>query len=555
MTLRYYQQDACDAIHHELQSHRSTMAVMATGLGKTRLFTHVAHNWPDRVLVLAHRAELVTQAYESLSHHARGVVEIEQGPRRSKYARIVVGSVQSVAQPARLSRLGADAFGLIICDEAHRYLAKTYRRVLDHFARAKVLGVTATADRGDKQPMKEIMDSVAYRMDIKDGIGSGYLVPLKIGRVAIQSIDLSMVPTVAGDLHEGKLEKVMLENVGAVVEETRRLHPNRQAIMFFPGVESAELAAQHLNAQEPGCAVFVSGKTPKEEREEYMNGFREGKYKYLSNCQVATEGFDAPRASLVVIARPTTSRALYTQMVGRGSRVLPDCVDGVDGKEGAAERRALIEWSEKPNCVVLDFVGNSGKHTLVSPVDLLGGEYTDEERKVAKKLAEDMSTDEVADPEELLETARKRVAARHRVLREAQFRVESVVDYVDAFEAVGIDYDKIRETELQLGRMKLSTAARETLERHGVDRGEVAKMTKLQGEKLMRTLFMRAKYGYCSYTQMQQLKKWGIKSSRVYRRQAGEAIRYLRQCDYGKRSPVDLAHLEALATAPKQEAV
>ncbi len=547
MTLRYYQEEAYAGAMHELSRHRSTMAVMATGLGKTRLFSSVAKHWSGRVLVLAHRSELVSNAAETLRTHCQEPVEIEQGNLRSERARLVVASVQSITQQRRLSRIGREGFSLVICDEVHRYLARTYRKVIDWFQNAKVLGVTATADRTDGKALGQIMESVCYRMDIKDGIRSGYLVPLKVGRVHIESIDLRGVNRVRGDLHEGKLEKVMLKSVGAVVHETMRLHPDRQGILFFPGVESAELAAQKMNTEKPGCAIFIDGKTDKDERAEKMAAFQAGKYQYLCNCLIAAEGFDAPRVSLVAIAAPTTSRQKYTQMVGRGGRVLAECVAGIDGEAQSEERRGAISWSDKPDCVVLDFVGNSGKHSLVSPLDLLGGDYTDEEQRAAKAEME-LVGDEVSDPEELLARARKRLEARNRALREVQFMVNATVDYVDPFSCLGMNMEEANAMELKMGRMQMKPSTRATLENFGVAPEELDNMSQARGTKLLGTLFQRKRFGYCSYQQLQILKKWGLQTSRVFQRQAYEALGYLAECGFGKIQAVDAAKLRQLAT-------
>lgn len=548
IALRYYQEEACAGVFGELEKTRSTMVVAATGLGKSRIFTAIAQQWKGRVLILAHRTELVQQAADSIKEHCKEPVEIEQGPLRSERARIVVASVQTISQQGRLDRIGRDGFSLVIVDEVHRYMAKTFRRVIDWFSGAKVLGVTATADRTDKKALGAIMDTVAYRMDIKEGIDSGYLVPIKIARVHLTSIDLRGVNKVRGDLHEGKLERVMLQSVGAVVTKTAELHPDRQAILFFPGLESAELAAIHLNVLKPGSAIFISGKTDKDERAQLVADFKNGKYQYLCNCQITTEGFDAPRASLIVIARPTTSRSLYTQMVGRGTRVMATCVQGVDGRERAAERRAAIEWSEKPDCVVLDFVGNSGKHSLVSPIDLLGGDYNEDEKAIARKEIEDLSEGETANPEEILARARQRLEARNRALREVEFVVQATLSYVDPFTCLGLDTAKVEAEELRMGRMPMSGKARWTLEKFGVAGEDLSKMSAAQGNQVMRSLFHRQRVGLATYPQMQLLKKWGITTSRVTEKAAREAIGYLGSCAYGDKKPVDKKLLRVMAT-------
>ena len=168
--LRYYQQEAVDSVFEKLKEDRSTLVVMATGLGKTVLFCEVAKRWPGKVLVLAHRDELLSQTRSTLEKATGEWVELEQGMwKAGDQTRLVVGSVQTIYQQARLERFGAEHFSLIIIDEAHHAPAPTYRKVMDFFANAKVLGVTATPDRADEKAMGAIFDSVACVLDIEDG--------------------------------------------------------------------------------------------------------------------------------------------------------------------------------------------------------------------------------------------------------------------------------------------------------------------------------------------------------------------------------------------------
>lgn len=350
--LRWYQGAGKVAVESSLEVNRSCLTVMATGLGKTRLGGAIAGDWPGNVLWLAHRDELIQQARDDLERITGEMVEIEQGQlRASSRSRIVVGSVDTVKRQNRLDRFGAERFSLVITDEAHHYTAATYRRPLEFFKNAKLLGLTATPDRGDEKALGQIFDDVAFVFDIQQGIEQGYLVPIRAHTVEVKELDISGVKTQAGDLVAAQLDEVMLKACAGIVKETLRYEPVRQGIVFLPGVKSAELAAQLFNREKPGSAAFVSGMTDKDERRDIVRAFRDGRVQYLCNCQIATEGFDAPGCSMIVQGRPTKSRALAAQMAGRGTRVLPGIVDHLDGEARAPERREAIAGSAKPDCI------------------------------------------------------------------------------------------------------------------------------------------------------------------------------------------------------------
>ncbi len=314
---RYYQNEAEKAIYAKLRAYRSTLVVMATGLGKTVLFCGVGARMKGSMLVLAHRAELVQQAKASLELVIGERVGVEQAELESHGERIVVASVDTIKNKKRMERLGPDRFDLIVVDEAHHYVAKTYRRPLEYFTKAKILGVTATPDRGDAKALGRIFESVAYVMDIEDGIDAGYLVPLTGKEVFLDEIHLENIGATGGDLNVGELDEAMLKACEGIVKETLRLAGDRRGIAFFPGVRSAEYAMQAFNRERPDCAVFISGAMDPMLRKSVVDQFKKGRWQYLCNCMVATEGFDAPDVSVIVMGRPTKSRALCSQMVGR----------------------------------------------------------------------------------------------------------------------------------------------------------------------------------------------------------------------------------------------
>jgi superfamily II DNA or RNA helicase len=449
--LRYYQEDAKEAVEVELAVNQSTLVVMATGCGKTQLFGAIAGDWEGDVLVMVHRDELLQQAKHRLELMTGEEVDVEQGQLKSdSKSRLVVASVQSL-NPSRLARLGKDRFSLIIADEAHHFTSRTYRRAWEYF-NAKKLGVTATPDRGDEKALGRIVESVAYVMDISEGIDAGYLVPLRARSVELGEIDLSGVGTAAGDLIAAQLDEAMLKAVEGIVTKTLELEPGRQGIAFFPGVKSAELAAQRFNALKPHSAAFVSGETDPDERRRIVKEFKDGRIQYLANCQIATEGFDAPATAVIIQGRPTKSRSLYSQMVGRGTRPVCPALEELRGSALASERRRAIEASSKPSCCVLDFVGNVGKHSLVGPVDILGGNYSEDEVKEAKKLTAKLG----GDPRAALEAAR---AELRRIAAQVRSKVTAVVSQeFDPFSMFGIDKGRLEERELRFGRAPIRSS-------------------------------------------------------------------------------------------------
>ena len=378
--------------------------------------------------------------------------------------------------------------------------------------------MTATPDRGDEKALGQVWGDVAGVWDIVQGIEDGYLVPIKALSVRVEEIDLSHVGKTAGDLAVGELDEEMVKGIEGIVQKTLELEPNRQGIWFFPGVKSAELAAERIRALGQSCA-FVCGETPKEERDEIMRGFREGRYSHLSNCQVATEGFDAPSADMVVIGRPTLSRALYAQMVGRGLRTKPGCVDGVADADSVVQRRALVRDSSKPDCCVIDFAGNSGKHCLVTPEDLLGGDYSEEEVKLAKKAAKEGVPGDVL---ENLAAARRELKA---MVAKLQSKVRATVTQFDPFSVLHMAapeerQERFREpaTSGQLERLKASFKVKEE---------RLKGLSKLEASKLLGTLQKRRNLGLCSLNQLACLQRYCDPPINLTFRQAAKAMTYV----------------------------
>lgn len=542
---RYYQTEAIMCIRDQLEGGplddgvRSTLLVKATGLGKTATFAELARLWLGRVLVIAHREELITQARQALIEQTGERVGLEKAQWFHGGERIVVTSIQTISR--RLEKFPRDYFSLVIIDEAHRAAADSYVRTLTHFARAKVLGVTATPDRADEKAMGAVFDSVAYVFDIENGIEAGYLVPVR-GREFEVNVDLSNIATVNGDLAQGALDEAMLGVVEGVVDQTLANAGTEQAIVFTPGVQSAHAMCERANLLRAGCAIAIDGSTDLDLRRDLVRDFKARKYQFLFNCAIATEGFDAPETSIVAIARPTKSRALYAQMVGRGTRVLPGVVDHIEGEGGAAARRGAIAASRKPHMTIFDFVGNAGKHALVTPTDVLGGNYSEEEVAEAKKR-QSSSPDE--DIRTSLKVARDELKALAKRLAEAKAKVRATTRDFDPFVALGMDRQDA--VHARFGSKPATDRQRELLERFGLPPADVAKVDSRTAKALLVAQYKRMDAGLASLKQMGAIARWAPVPPDLTFKAAGECMAYLKQeCDYGRRKQVDGKRLEQL---------
>ena len=463
LKMRDYQEVAVASIYRDLAENRSALVVMATGLGKTVVAAETVLRWPcdrGRVLFVAHRRELIDQAAASIGRHIGEDCGIEMGERRAtetgtlyRPARCVVASVQSLSRPNRLKKFDPRSFGLVIFDEAHHATASSYATVIGWFQQnrqCRFLGITATPDRTDEAMLGQVFDVVSYTHDINHGIRDGWLVPVRQAYVTVEDLDFSDCRTTAGDLNERDLERVMAgansdelgegkrveelteEELDArrrresmlhkVVDPTLREAQGRPTIVF--GVtrqHAAELAMMFRRYGVQAEAVVMD--TPLDERAEIIRRFKSGDLQVLVGVGVFTEGFDAPNAAVIVVARPTKSRALYTQMVGRGTRPLPAAIEH---RQTAEDRRDGIAYSGKPVVTVLDFVGASGRHKLVTTIDILGEAVPQDLRDAVAARMRQATT--VFDPmEEFAREEQQREAMRQAREREEQERREALL--------------------------------------------------------------------------------------------------------------------------------
>jgi superfamily II DNA or RNA helicase len=554
---------------------------LPTGTGKTVVFAEMALRWPTemgRVLVMAHRYELIDQAAEKVGLHLGETAGIEMGSRREQTeyghglldrSKVLVTSVQTMSREKRQERFDPKNFGLLIIDEAHHAPSKSYRKVIEYFLQnpqLRIVGVTATPQRHDEKAMGDIFQTVAYEMTMLDAIQEGWLVDVEQKLVKVDGLDFSKCRTTAGDLNEKDLELQMMggtlidrsgelteDQLVAIQNQERMLHAvvsptiaesqGRPTIVFGVTKAHAERLTE-IFMRHPGVtAEFVIDTTPPDERKAIIGRFRSGQTQILVGVGVFTEGFDS-RADVIVIARPTKSRALYQQMIGRGTRPLPGLVDRYDS---AAERREAIGNSVKPCMTVLDFVGAAGQHSLVSAFDILGGNYSEDVIEAAKRRMA-KSGETVAIDEALQDAARELEEAAAEAARLAE---EKRRKFIEDQEKRRLEQAKRAEEEKK--RREAEWARREKIRAEAQYRTE--NINPFAGQPIPEQVGVGMFHGGASDKQIKFLMRLGVSEAeacKYNRGQAGavlSALQSKRGGDYIMR--IGKYHGAALKTIPK----
>lgn len=403
MRLRGYQEAAIGGTLEKLRVHPSTLIVLPTGMGKTVVFSHLAHRWESgRVLVMAHLDELIGQAARKIKAITGESPAVEMGGQYSDEqgflkSRIVVTSVQTMSRPRRHCRFNPDDFGLVVIDEAHHAVGDSYRKVMAHFERAKRVGVTATPNRSDEFALGQVFESVAFSMSLSEAKDEGWLVPILQRVVTVEGLDFSGLRTVAGDFNQSDLDRLLTAEgpLHKMAVPLLEIAGDRPAMAFCVSVRHAVAMAEVLNRYKAQSANFIAGDEALKQLGLPALGrqgiraraqeFREGKINVLCCCQLGLEGFDAPDTACVAMCRATKSTVVYTQALGRGTRPAEEIANQLGDMPTAAERRAAIAGSAKPGMTVIDFCGNAGRHQIVTAADLLGGKWGSPVREYARK--------------------------------------------------------------------------------------------------------------------------------------------------------------------------
>ena len=411
LQMRPYQQAAREAIHAEWNDgRRRTLLVLPTGTGKTIVFAAVTEDQVrsgSRVLVLAHRGELLEQAADKIKRSTGLASAVEKAEQTclDSWCRVVVGSVQSLQRHARLEQFPADYFGTIIIDEAHHAITDGYQRVLEHFPEANVLGVTATPDRGDMRNLGEVFDSLAYEYKLTQAIREGYLCPILAQTIPLQ-LDISQVALSGGDFAVGGLGTALDPYLEQIASEMQTACAGRKTVVFLPLIKTSRKFRDILNSK-GFRAAEVNGQS--EDRTEILSDFSNGKYNVLCNSMLLTEGWDCPSVDCIVVLRPTKVRSLYSQMVGRGTRLSPE--------------------TGKKDLLLLDFLWLTERHELCRPADIIC-----ENREVSRKMTENLA--QAGCPEDIEQAAEQasadvvaqREEALAKQLAEMRRRKKKLVD-------------------------------------------------------------------------------------------------------------------------------
>lgn len=410
MELRPYQQEAMDAILEAWENGTNkTLLVLPTGCGKTIVFAKVTEECVrqgNRVLILAHRGELLEQAADKIVKATGLMCATEKAEETclGSWFRITVGSVQSMMRESRLSRFPDDYFDTIIIDEAHHCISDSYQRVLRHFPEAKVLGVTATPDRGDMKNLGQVFESLAYEYTLPRAIKEGYLSPIKAVTIPLK-VDLTGVGVQSGDFKVGDLGTALDPYLEGIATEMEKYCREKKTVVFLPLVKTSQKFRDILNAH-GFQAAEVNGES--QDRAEILREFDSGRYNVLCNSMLLTEGWDCPSVDCIVVLRPTKVRSLYCQMVGRGTRLSPG----------------------KDHLLLLDFLWHTERHELCHPAHLIC-----ESEEVARQMTENLEKDAgcPVDIEEAEQTASEDVVAQREAalaqkLAEMKRRKRKLVD-------------------------------------------------------------------------------------------------------------------------------
>ena len=488
MELRPYQKDAVKSvIQHWGDGERRLLISLPTGCGKTIIFADVAQKVSNsgRVLVLAHRDELLQQAEDKIYRITGMPCAYEKAGDSAvdSLLPITVGSVQTLMNPRRLERFSPDHYRTIIVDEAHHALSDSYQRVLEYFNDANVLGVTATPDRGDKRNLAQYFDALVYEYPLKSAVKEGHLCPITAKMIGME-IDLSKVRTSMGDYTDRSLDEALdpyLEDIARTIASD---YADRKTVVFLPLIATSQRFRDYLERYGMSAAE-VNGNSP--DRKEILRDFEAGRYQILCNSMLLTEGWDCPSVDCIVVLRPTKIRSLYVQMVGRGMRPAPG----------------------KKNLLLLDFLWMTQHHSLVcKPSSLFGKDEETRQRVDEMMMQEDFLNLLDAEDQAERDIVTEREKALAEELRKMKARKSKIINPLEFITVIG-DYDLSSyvptfDWELQ----PVSEKQAITLEKFYINPEQV--QNKGVASQILNVLFDRSKKHLATVRQMKVLNDRGF---------------------------------------------
>lgn len=465
MQLRPYQQNAVEAIREKWNEWQHVLLVLPTGCGKTVVFNTVAHGRPGNVLIMAHRDELIEQArdkYFKMFGDMPGKIKASE----TDIKRVTVGSVQTM-----MRRDYTGLFNTVIVDEAHHSISDSYQNVLSQFPEAKVLGVTATPDRGDKKSLARYYDGIAFEYSLKQAVSEGYLCNITARTVPLE-IDMSNVKVSLGDFQVDSVAETLELYLPKIAEAIQRYAASRKTVVFCPLIS----IAQELASMIPGAREVNGGSADRKETLEWFD--QAGPGAVLCNAMLLTEGWDCPSTDCVVVLRPTKIRSLYAQMIGRGTRLSPG----------------------KDNLLILDFLWLCKRHNLCKPANLIADNEEDVERVTKASEDEDIDLfDAVSDAEEQRRTALAEALAQQK---KKQSKLINPLEVFSLLDDIGLaDYEPTFAWE----EADASEKQVKALQNFGVDAEGI---TKGYASQILDKLIARCSDGKASIKQINLLRRF-----------------------------------------------
>ena len=493
MELRKYQMEAKNAVLKEWESgNKKTLIVLPTGTGKTIVFSSIVEEMVKqnhRVLILAHRAELLTQAADKLKTLTGldAVLEKRDSHSANSFSPVTLGSVQTLQQKRRLAEFPKNYFQDIIVDEAHHSLAKSYQNIFEHFSDANILGVTATPSRGDKKILTKWFDSIAYEYSMRQAIVEKYLVPIKAQLIPLK-LDISTVRINNGDYAANEVGSALEPYLREIAGQVKIYCKGRKTVVFLPLISTSQLFCDMLRSIGIRAAEVNGNST---NREEILQDFENGEYDVLCNAMLLTEGWDCPSVDCVIVLRPTKIEGLYRQMVGRGTRISPG----------------------KKDLLLLDFLWMTSRYDFCKPTILVT-----KDSKIANgienKLKKSGDALDLMDAEEeieeeidrdLREQRERRLAEELLAQQEKQaelldpIRMALAIDekFFKSYKSQGNQWEKDKPTDKQIS----------TLKKFGYVK---AVKTKGEASYYLNRFFKRQEQQLTTLKQIKRLKKYGF---------------------------------------------
>jgi len=534
---RDYQQRAVDAVwSHWDAGVRSTLCVAATGTGKSICCAGIVNRMLEssRFIYIVHRDALAKQAVKQFRKFTDRTIAVEMkqegiGRNHDGSAQIIVASVHSLR--FRRKKYAKDAFDFVGTDESDRFAGNTWAEIVGYFEAQHRIGFTATPHRHDG--VKLIgegceFDSMAFCYPIEEGVDNGWIVPFRWQVEHCRDIDLESIElTGTGDLSPGGVEREMSKDpvVQFMVRKMIHVAQGKQGMLFCASVDQAHACSREFHKQ-GATAVAITGDTPEFVRDYLDREFKSDRAQFICVCEMHVEGYDHPAIQVVGMGRLTCSWRKYVQMGGRGSRTMGEPVGST-----AEERRAWIAASEKPHCTILDFVGNSTRHSMMFGIHLMGGQFTPEELAEAVRLVTDQG--KAFNLEQVEYDAKKNVAARPKSMTVSEFSFNDTAEErrftrnhkADPFEILQLDKSAPQRVIAEEDTYGAGwRSAREFLVESKIPESDIGNLCQYSIVYLRDELMRRSREGLCTFPQAMRLYNLGYDCGDMTYRHARDKI-------------------------------